>query len=307
MNTETLRLFLEVARVGSFAAVARLRDIDPSSVSRAVALLEDDLGVRLFQRSTRRMELTEAGDRFRSRLGPILDELAQAQDEAAQLNSEPAGLVRMSASVAFGHTLIVPLLDAFHASFPLLQMDLILTDSNLDLIAERIDIAIRLGAAIDANLIASKLLTTRYRVVASPDWRDRHPDLKSPADLADLPCLRFNLPMFRDEWLFRDPSGIVTTVPIHGSFTISSVLALRDAAQRGLGPALLADWLIDRDVDGGGLVDLFPEYDAAATGFDTAAWIIYPSRAFLPRKVRVTVDFFRQAIQKERRAVAKGS
>jgi DNA-binding transcriptional LysR family regulator len=106
--------------------------------------------------------------------------------------------------------------------------------------------------------------------------------------------LLFALPEFRRSWLFRDTKGIVDEVPVRGDMVISNALALRDCAIAGLGPALLADWLIDEDIAAGRLVHLFPDYQAAATTFETAAFMLYPSRAFLPNKVRVTIDFLRR-------------
>ena len=296
MNLDHLETFLRVARLGSFAAVARAHDVDPSSVSRTIAQLESELGVRLFQRSTRQMELTDAGARYRARVAPVIAELAQAQEEAAQLNAEPAGTIRITASVAFGQTCLVPLLGAFRQAYPKLSLELLLSDENVDLIAKGIDLAIRLAPAIEADLIVSKLMQTRYRVVCSKAWADRHATGGDPNSLSGVDCLRFALPEHRIRWLFRSPDGAVTAVPVSGSIVVSPALALRDAALEGLGPALLADWLIGKDLEAGRLVDLFPEYDVTATDFDTAAWLIYPSRTFLPRKVRAAIDFLRDTV-----------
>jgi len=297
MNIDHLETFLKVARLGSFAAVARAHDLDPSSVSRAVAQLEAELGVRLFQRSTRQMELTEAGARYRGRIAPVLAELTQAKEEAAQLNAEPAGTVRMTASVAFGQTCLVPLLGVLGRAYPKLCIELLLSDDNIDLIANGVDLAIRLAPAIDADLIVSKLMRTRYRVVCGAGWQARNTIGEDPIRLSDVDCLRFALPDYRTQWMFRAPGGKTTTVPVSGSVVISSALALRDAALADLGPALLADWLVTEDLKAGRLVDLFPRHDVAATDFDTAAWLVYPSRNFLPQKVRAIIDLLRSELR----------
>jgi DNA-binding transcriptional LysR family regulator len=293
MDILSLQLFVDVAQRGSFAAVARDRGVDPSSVSRAVATLEAALGTRLFQRTTRAVVLTEAGELFLSRTLPVIEDLGRARDEVASLKTDPVGTLRLTASVAFGQTCLLPLLPAFRRAFPRLQLELYLSDSNLDLIAERIDLAIRLSPSYRADVIGVKLFPTRYRVVASPAYLRREGTIAYPKDLSARSCLLFSLPEFRSRWLFRQ-AGIVTEVPVIGDIIISTALALRGAAIDGLGPALLANWLIDADLTTGQLVDVFPNHDVTATTFDTAAWLLYPSRNYLPSKVRIAIDFLRK-------------
>ena len=196
MDMAAIPLFLEVARTRSFAAVARTRNADPSSVSRAVAALENELGVRLFQRSTRTMALTEAGERFRDRVAPLMAEFDRARDEATSSMIDPVGTLRLTASVSFGQTLIVPLIPKYRAAFPRLNLELSLTDANLDLVEDRIDLAIRLAPSYGPGLIGAKLIDTRYRVVASAEYLARYgvpasPD-EWPATTACCSlCLRF--------------------------------------------------------------------------------------------------------------------
>ncbi|MEO1460283.1 MAG: LysR family transcriptional regulator, partial [Pseudomonadota bacterium] len=145
MDLDQLQLVSDVARQGSFAAVAREHGLDPSSVSRAIASLEDTLGVRLFQRTTRRLSLTEAGATYLRFAEPALDELKRAQEAALSVSAEPRGTLRISASIAFGQAVLVPALERFRTAMPSVALDLVLTDTPLDLVAERIDLAIRLG------------------------------------------------------------------------------------------------------------------------------------------------------------------
>ncbi len=296
MNLSELYLFLDVARRGSFAAVARDRDIDASSVSRGIAALEDDLGVRLFHRTTRSMTLTEAGEVYLERVSSVLDHLAQASDEIASLSGEAVGAIRITASLAFGEARLSPLLPKFRQKFPRLSLDLVLTDRNLDLVAERVDLAIRLGPGYGAEVIGAKLFDTRYRVVASSEHLHTIGLPAHPRDLAGRSCLLLALPDFRSRWLFRQGREVIE-VPVRGDVVISSPLAIRSAARAGLGPALLANWLVDEDIAAGRFIDLFPDYDAAATSFDTAAWILYPSRSFLPHKVRSVIDFLKSELR----------
>ncbi|MHB1187049.1 LysR family transcriptional regulator [Thiobacillus sp.] len=296
MNLESLKLFVEVARRGSFAAVARQHDLDPSSVSRLVAGLEAEMGVRLFQRSTRRVALTEAGDLFLAKIEPLVDEFDRARHEALNASAEPSGTLRLTASVTFGHLRIVPLLPEFRRRYPAINLDCIFTDETLELVANRIDLAVRLAPAVEGDLIVTKLVDTRYRVVASPAYLAGSPELKKPADIARHACLLFPYRGFRSAWLFRDEKGRVSEVPIHGDITLSSAQALRDTAQLGLGPTLLPDWLVADPIARGALVDVFPAHEVAATTFDTAAWLVYPSRTYLPNKVRVMIDFMKASL-----------
>lgn len=294
MDIEALDIFTETARASSFSVVARRHGVDPSSISRSIAALEQELGLRLFQRSTRRLALTEAGQVFLDRIEGVTDAVAAATDAARGVGQEPAGSLRLTASVAFGQAVLVPLLPLFRAAYPRLALDLLLSDANYDLVADRIDLAIRLGPAMRGEVIAAKLFDTQYRLCASPSYLAAAAALDCPRDLAAHRCLRFDLPEFRSPWRFRRGDGPVEDVPVEGDITISNALALRDCAISGMGPALLPDWLIAPELAAGRLVRCLPDWRVAAHSFDTAAWMIYPSRSFLPHKVRVTIDFLRR-------------
>lgn len=296
MEFDAVRIFLDVMRQGSFASVARMHDVDPSSISRTIALLEEQLGFRLFQRTTRRLVATEPGNLYFERIQPLIDEMERARDEARDVVAEPSGRLRITASVAFGTTCLVPLLPRLRLAHPALELDLLLSDDVLDLIAERVDLAIRLGPRLDSGFVGTQLMRTRYRVCASPSYVARAARLKRPSHLSAHDCLLFPLPGYRTLWKFRDRRGEVVEVPVRGNVVISNALALLRAAQDGGGPVLLADWLVGASLKDGSLVDLFPNHDVAATDFDTAAWILYPSRAYMPRKLRAGIDFLKANI-----------
>lgn len=207
----------------------------------------------------------------------------------------PGGHRGTRGAAAFGHTCVVPLLSAFRKAFPRLELELILSDTNLDLVADRIDLAIRLAPSYRADVTGVKLMPTRYRVVASSAYLAREGTPKRPNDLGEHDCLRFTLPDYRSRWLFRR-DDTVTEVPVRGRLLVSNALALRSAVLDGIGPALLGDWLINDDLAAGNLTDLFPDFEVAATSFDTAAWLLYPSRGYLPRRVRVAIDWFRSEL-----------
>jgi DNA-binding transcriptional LysR family regulator len=302
MDLDALQVFVEVARRGSFAAAAREQNRDPSSVSRLIALLEAELGSRLFQRSTRRLSLTEAGDVYLRSIEPLIDELERARTAALNTTGKPTGTLRLTASVSFGNRKIVPLLPEFRNRYPALKIDASFTDANLDLVADRFDLAIRLGPAIEGDLVATKLMDTHYRVVASPRYIKRAQRIAKPADLSAHLCLLFPLRAFRTAWHFRDANQQLETVTISGDVTLSPADCIRRAAIDGLGVALLPDWLVDADIDEKRLVHLLPAYAVAATNFETGAWLVYPSRAYLPNKVRVMIDFLKQHLGSASRA-----
>jgi DNA-binding transcriptional LysR family regulator len=296
MNSEDLELLVEVARLGGFAPVARSRNIDPSAVSRSIAGLEAELGVRLFHRSTRKLSLTEAGHLYLSRVEPLIDELSHAGEEALSASKGVTGSLRMTASVAFGYQKLAPLLAEFRARHPMLKLEVLLTDVNMHLVNDRIDLAVRLGSRFEGDVVCTKLVNTRYRVCASPSYIRTHGKPAKPQDLKKHSCLLLSLPEFRNKWHFSDRKNKVQDVDITGEVIISNPLVQQRCALEGMGPALLADWLCDEHVAAGALVDLFPNYAVTATSFDTGVWLLYLSRNYLPGKVRAMIDFLRERL-----------
>lgn len=294
MEISTLRTFVDVMRRGSFAAVARDRDVDPSSISRAIAALEQALGVRLFQRSTRRLVPTEAGTVYFARIEPAIEELERAQSTVADFSDSPKGLLRVTAPVTCGQVCLVPLLPEFAAMYPELSFELLLTDGTVDLLAERIDVALRLGPLSDSAYVAHRLYSMTFVVCASPRYLKRHGSLRTPHDIEHHDCLLFPLPGYNTQWRFKSAKGAVTKVPVHGRYTISNALALRECALNDMGVTLLPRWVIGNELRDGSLINLFPNHDVTPTSFDTAAWLLYPSRRYLPLKVRVFVDYLKR-------------
>lgn len=293
MDVQQLKTFVAVVHHGSFAAAARQLDMAPSMVSRAVAALEAELGVRLLQRSTRQLSLSDAGAAYYEQVRSVLDGLERASDEARASTGEVRGTVRLTTTVAFGQVLVVPLLPELHALHPGIELELVLTDVVVDILAERIDMAIRLGPAADTSLVGTQLSRISYRVCASPGYLRAHGRPRTPAELAQRDCPRFPLQGFRTQWKFRDALGAVETVEVKGWLVMSSALALHRAALDGLGPVLLGHWLVDDDIAAGRLVNLFPAHEVTAASFDSSAWLLHPSRTYVPRRVRAVLDYFK--------------
>jgi len=294
MELSTLKTALLVRDLGSFAAVARLLDLDASSVSRVIAQLEQDVGFRLFQRSTRSLAPTGEGELYLNRIAPLVEELDAAGDEARATAVSPRGTLRMTASISFVQECLMPVLPEFRERYPEIDIELLASDANLDLTADGIDLAVRFGSMPQGDWIVSKLMTTSYRVVASPDYMKKTGPVSHPSDLSEHECIRFAIPGFKTYWQFREKQGSEAfSVPVGGATVISNALSIRSAARLGMGIALLPIMLVQRDIVKGTLVDLFPDHACAAASFETAAWLLYPSRSYLPQKVRVMIDFLK--------------
>jgi len=295
MDITVLETFALVVRHRSFAAAAREQNIDPSSVSRIIAALEEELGLRLFQRNTRRLSLTEAGNIYFQRVEPLIDELNHARDAAADASEQVKGTLRVTASNSFGLKVLMPRIPAFAAKYPELTIDVLLTDAVVDLLAERFDLAIRLGQLADSAMVAQLFTRTRYQVVASPKYLQSQTPIKKPEDLSAHDCVLFPLAGFRSRWIFRDRNGHTNETLVKGKLFVSSAIGLQQCVLADMGPALLPSWLIKEDLAAHRLVDVFPKWQVTATDFDTAAWFVYPSRSYVPLKVRAFMDHLKNS------------
>lgn len=294
MELATLTIFVEVMRRRSFAAVARAQGVTPSSISRCIANLEEELGVRLFHRSTRSLEPTEAGMIYFERISPAVAELESAVQLVTDVNKEVKGTLRVTAATVYGEIAIVPLLPRLAATYPQLSIELLLTDTYLNLVEERIDVAIRLGTLQDSAYIAKRVCDMTFHVCASPEYLQRFGKPAAITEIENHECLLFprgnNL-----DWRFKhNKDGQVSRIAINGKYLITNSRAIRQCAIAGMGLALLPDWLVDDDIAAGRLVVLFPDY---AADDESAIWILYPSREYLPLKSRVFIDFLTESIQ----------
>lgn len=299
MELGNLAIFVDVINKGSFAAVARDRDVVPSTISRAISNLEDELGIRLLNRTTRRIKPTEAGQAYFQRVEAIVDELELAKDVTVDLGKNPTGELRLTASMTFGNLSIMPLLPEFMATYPRLDVYFDLSDSVLDLVDEGIDVAIRFGKLHDTSLVATRLANLEFVIVASPSYLQQHGMPEQPTDLQSHQCILFPMPGFNTSWLFRDAFGKVTTIKPNGRLQLTNALALKQSALDHMGVTILSKWSAWREIQEGTLVQLFKDYDCAMIDFDSAIWLVYPSRKYLPLKVRVFIDFMKNKFRNE--------
>ena len=298
MEVSTLRMFVEVMRLGSIAAVAWDRGIAPSSVSRAIAALESELGARLFQRTAGALTPTEAGTQYYQRIEPVIDELEAARLTVQGAGDSLIGTVRLVAPPTFAQMNLVPYIPNIAREHPRLGVELTLTDSFVDLRADRFDLGIRLGGLPEPSYVSRRLCHLKSVACATPEYLALHGRPRSPVGLADHDCLRLlNGYDGGARWRFRSKNAGIQEVPVHGRFAMSDVVALRQLALAGLGPALLPRWVVAQNLRAGSLVDLFPNHEASATDFDDAAWVIYPSKRYLSLKVQGVIAWIEQAFQ----------
>lgn len=189
----------------------------------------------------------------------------------------------------------MPRLGAFRQQFPGIEVELIVADNILDLHKNEIDIAIRHAPSIGGDLVCAKLHDTVYRVCASPSVKASLPHDITPDDIAGFEILRLDLPGFRDQWQWRETGTRRRgTVDVRGRLLFSSVVNQKDAVLAGLGPAMMADWIIERHLASGELIDLFPDHAFTVNNSEGAAWLVYPEKAYIPARVRAVIDFLRQ-------------
>jgi DNA-binding transcriptional LysR family regulator len=282
-----LSAFVEVARRQSFAQAARQLERHVSAVSRAVASLESRLGVRLLQRTTRRVTLSDAGREYFKRCETLLTELDGAEAEVRERAASLRGTLRVSAATGAGQSLIAPLIPQFLAAHPLLTLDLQLTNRYVDLVEEGYDVALRVGTlAADSRLVVRRLMPTRRILLASAAYLERRGSPRSPQQLIEHDCLVLDIGSRPRRWELqrsRTQAAIDVAGPLHSNNSFVLLIACREGAGICLLPASVAG----ADVRAGALRHVLPGWVSAEQG----VYAVYPSARFIPAKVRVFVDF----------------
>ncbi|MER2267775.1 LysR family transcriptional regulator [Methylobacterium oxalidis] len=292
---EALAAFVAVAEAGSFTAAARRLGRDASVLSRRVSQLEQRLGVRLLSRTTRRVALTEVGATYLGRVQALLDELASASREASDRAASPQGLVRVSLPVSFGRLWIAPLLAPFLARHPQIRVEARLTDRFVDVVAEGIDVAIRVAAGVqrDSSLTTRRIAAYRNRLVAAPSYLAARGTPRMPADLMAHACLGFTGHAAWPDWpLMKD--GARETVRPACSLVADHSEVLLLAAIDGAGITFTADWLAGPALRAGSLVEVLPGWGGREEG---GVYAILPPGRLVPAKTRLFVDAVAQAIR----------
>ncbi|WKL15869.1 LysR substrate-binding domain-containing protein [Comamonas testosteroni] len=287
-----LRAFLDVAESGGFSKAARRLGVATSSVTRLIDGLEESLGTALLTRTTRRVTLTDAGAAYMEQVSRVLSDLEEADSSVSDTGAEAVGPLRVSLPVTFARLCLGPYIPGFLRQNPRVSLDLVLSDTHVDLVSERIDVAVRIGTpALQPQLIVRNLAEHRRYAVASQEYLERHGAPLTPEELTKHECLRFSYQAGPQRWSFLRRDGQVQHVEVQGRLTANNADILREAVLDGLGVSLLAEWLIREDVRAGRLRRLFEDYEINPKEQSVCVYAAYlPNRRY-SKKVQVFLDF----------------
>lgn len=281
-----MSVFASVVEARSFTGAARQLGMSKAAVSKQVSRLEERLGARLLNRTTRRLSLTEVGAAFYERAANIVAEAREAELAVSRLHAAPRGTLRLDAPVAFGVRHLAPLLPEFMRRYPELKVDITLNDRFVDLVEEGHDLAVRIAHLPDSSLIARKLADSRRVVCASPDYWARNGRPSKPADLATHNCFEYSYLATRGEWRFRGPEGPVS-VRVQGTLSANNGDFSRVAAVGGLGVTLVPVFMACDDLRAGRLEPALEDFEMEPQGVHA----VYPHNRHLSAKVRAFVDY----------------
>lgn len=292
MNTlSAMSVFVAVAEQGGFAPAARILGMSPTAVSRHVQELERALGAQLLRRTTRRLSLTEAGERYLPTARRVLTEVRELHEEIASLNETPRGRLRVTATPGFGEYFLAPLAARFAAAYPELSLEMDFVERVVDLVAEGYDAGVRSGDLRDSTLRSKRLTEMRYVTCASPAYLERFGAPERPEDLTRHACVHWRWRSGAIVWRFIDGDEIIS-VPVTGRFIVSSYTAEREGALAGLGIALLPPFQIEEDARAGRLVKVLEAFEPVPERIS----IVWPAAATMPRKLRVFIDYMTEEI-----------
>lgn len=282
-----LQVFRHVAELNSFADAGRRLGLSAPAVSKNIAELEAHLRVRLINRTTRRMALTEEGRIYLEHISHGLDVLAGADQALCPIKATPSGTLRISAPMTVTLTRFSTTIPSFLSRYPDLKLDLHLDDRRVDIVREGFDLAIRGSDKLeDSSLIAKKLATMQHVLCGSPSYFERYGRPGKPSDLKSFNCVRFSLSGHADTWEFNK-DGRTERIAIGGQYSVSSSLAVRDALRKGFGISLIPYPYVDRDLQSGRLEAVLGDWNSV----QTTLYAIYPSRQHLAPKIRAFLDF----------------
>ncbi|MBI2380558.1 MAG: LysR family transcriptional regulator [Gammaproteobacteria bacterium] len=285
-----MAVYARVVETGGFSAAAATLDLSKAAVSKAVTRLEAHLGVRLLNRTTRRLTPTEAGSAFHAYCQQVMHSAEEAEQHLGQLRDVPRGLLKLTTPLTLGVARIAPLLPHFLARYPEIRVNLVVDDRTLDLIGERFDLALRLGTPPDSSLVARKLADVRTVLVASPDYLVRHGEPRRPGELLRHNCLSFSERDAATRWEFIGTDG-VETVQTQGQLMLNTSLGIRETVLAGIGIARIPDYLVEADLAAGRLKALMPEWRC----YTRPLYAVYPHRQHLAAKVKAAIEFFQEA------------
>jgi DNA-binding transcriptional LysR family regulator len=287
-----LEIFARVARTGNMSAAGREMGLSPAVVSKRVSLLEERLGARLFQRTTRQLTLTEVGEGFFKRVVDVLSLIEEAEDFVSRRNTKPRGVLKITAPTSFSRQHIAPYLSAFFLKYPEIEVDIHLSDNFVDIIRNGYDLAVRIGELKDSSLVARKLAPDNRVICASPKYLKERGIPKRLEDLEFHNCLSAGA---QEGWRLDGPNG-QQVIKVKGNIRTNSSEFVREALLAGLGVSLRSTWDVAHELKSGDLQVILPEYRGSSA---VSVYAVYPCREFMPAKVNVFIEFLAELFGNE--------
>ncbi len=292
MSTFTrLSYFNTVVETRSISEASRIFDVQPSSISRQLAVLEEELGVRLLNRTTRNIGLTEAGRKYFEYSLRIVAELEAAKRVVNDLQESPKGVLKMSITIGFGESVILPLIPLFRKKYPHIDVDIELTERVVDMVEENIDIAIRSGRLPDSTMIAKRLAYNDFILCSSPDYLAQKGTPSSPYNLNEFDCIRYSYPNWKDWYLMDEETE---KLPINSSLLVNSVNGQKQLLLNNAGLGLMPLWAINKELERGQLIHVLPHHTFSPYEVLSATYAIFLKRDLMSPKSRVFLDFINE-------------
>jgi len=282
-----MRTIVAAVETGSFTAAGERQGISKALVSKYVGEVESRLGVRLFNRSTRRLSLTEEGQRYYDQAVPLLEEFSVMVDSVTGAQSAPRGLLRVSVPQTFGEMSLSPLIPRFLETYPDLSLDLQLSDRMIDMLEEGIDVVIRIGGVDDSSLIARHIKTLPLTLCASPEYIAQQGEPLTAEDITQHTCIIDSNFRVGKQWPIVDPEGQTTSIEVNSNVAVNSPRAVKEIAIAGGGIGMIPRFIIESELQKGVLKEILPGYKTLEFGL----FAIYPHRRYLSKKVRCFIDF----------------
>ncbi len=281
------RSFIRVVEAGSFTAVAQEQNTSQPTISRQIAALEEHLGCLLLQRTTRALTLTEDGRAFYAQAQLALEAIAEAETSVGRRKGKPTGTLRLASAAVLGRLHILPRLPRFLERYPDVSVELVMGDDFTDLVEQRIDLSIRVGALTDPGLVARRIGVSRRVLVATPGYLERQGTPRTPEELRQHNCILYTRLATGANWPFTGREGPIS-VPVQGRIRVNSTEGVRAAILSGLGIGMVPAWhFVDREIETGRLTILLPDYEPAPHPIHA----VYPTRRFVAPKLRAMLDY----------------
>lgn len=287
-----LLIFLEVVEQGSFIKVAELRNVDRSVISRHISSLEDELQVRLFNRTTRSLSVTDAGKEMAQYARNLRQLVDDAKSTAENYHSEPRGTLRITSSGFLGRRYLHKAVDSFRKKYPLVQIEIRLEERLIDLVGEGFDLGLRLGRPKDSRLVGQKLATNKILIVAAPSLIEKHGMPTTIDELSTLPAVTYSHEGISNDHVSVLSEGKVTQVPLNPVYQVSDMEMLMDAAASGIGIAVITGYMVQNELLEGQLLHLMPDLKLPDFG---DLYVVYPHRD-APPKIKLFIEEVKKTI-----------